>query len=236
MAAVALALPLLGGSMLMGSGAANASTCPAGQHWNEMGGGSGFCSPDASGGGTGGNGSVDLGGGTSTSAPVAPIFTNPNPYTPPVYAPYVPPQPPVIAQPAPAPAPRSITVPAAPVAVAPVQGNAGPVANTPDVSAPKADQPEFPAPAAEPTKPSGSGATSVTLTVVAPTDQPSVSASPSPSESASPVEMKFGQASSAGKIDSRSVGAVIWLGIGIVVVAGAYMSLRIAAKRKASKG
>jgi hypothetical protein len=60
-------------ALTLGSaGAATAAgTCPAGQHWNEMGGGVGFCSPDASGGGTGGSVEVNLGG-TTPPPPAAP--------------------------------------------------------------------------------------------------------------------------------------------------------------------
>jgi hypothetical protein len=47
--------------------------------------------------------------------------------------------------------------------------------------------------------------------------------------------MKFGQASSAGKIDSRTVGTVVWLGIGVLAAAGAYLFIRIVGKRKASE-
>ncbi len=74
------------GGVAVGAGPASAATCPAGQHWNEMGGGAGFCSPDASGGGTGGDIIIDLGG-TTPPAPKAPVFTNPHPYQPPVYRP-----------------------------------------------------------------------------------------------------------------------------------------------------
>lgn len=70
------------GGLAVGAGPASAATCPAGQHWNAMGAGSGFCSPDASGGGHGGSIVVDLGGKT-TPAPKAPIFTQPQTYTPP---------------------------------------------------------------------------------------------------------------------------------------------------------
>lgn len=62
------------GVLTLGAGAANAATCPAGYHWNEMGAGPGFCSKDPSGGGTGGNTGVDLGG------------TTPPPPTPPASA------------------------------------------------------------------------------------------------------------------------------------------------------
>lgn len=85
-AAALATLPVAGVIALTGAGIASAATCPAGQHWNEMGGGSGFCSPNASGGGTGGNGSVDLGG-TNTPAPQTPVFNQPAPYKPPVYGP-----------------------------------------------------------------------------------------------------------------------------------------------------
>jgi hypothetical protein len=81
---------LVGISLTFGAGPASASTCPAGQGWNAMGGGAGFCAPVFSGGGTGGgiggNGSVDLGGG-NTTVPQAPVFNAPAPYKAPVYAP-----------------------------------------------------------------------------------------------------------------------------------------------------
>lgn len=83
-AAVLATIPVAGMIALTGAGIASAATCPAGQHWNEMGGGSGFCSPDASGGGTGGNGTF-IGNGTNTPAPQAPVFNQPAPYKPPVY-------------------------------------------------------------------------------------------------------------------------------------------------------
>lgn len=126
-AATLAALPVAGVIALTGAGIASAATCPAGQHWNEMGGGSGFCSPDASGGGTGGNGSVDLGG-TNTPAPQAPVFNQPAPYKPPVYGPA-----PAPVQQAPvrqAPAPVQNYVPVAPVersvpAPAEVHGSTG---------------------------------------------------------------------------------------------------------------
>lgn len=100
---------LIGGSLVLGAGPANAGTCPAGQHWNEMGGGAGFCSPDASGGGTGGSVTIDLGG-TNPPAPQAPAFPNPNGHQAPVYqAPPV--RVPVPQQPAP-PALAPVRVPA----------------------------------------------------------------------------------------------------------------------------
>lgn len=62
---------LLGGSLFLGAGAANAIVCPAGQHAITMGGIS-DCVPDASGGGTGGNIVYNGGGSPNTGAP-API-------------------------------------------------------------------------------------------------------------------------------------------------------------------
>jgi hypothetical protein len=52
---------IIAGSLFLGAGAASAANCAPGQHWNAMGAGSGFCSPNTSGGGTGADTSVDLG-------------------------------------------------------------------------------------------------------------------------------------------------------------------------------
>lgn len=49
-----LALIVLAPALALGASAASATTCPAGQHWNSWG-DTGFCSPDASGGGSGGD-------------------------------------------------------------------------------------------------------------------------------------------------------------------------------------
>jgi hypothetical protein len=81
---------LLGASLFLGAGAANAITCPAGQHAITMGGVS-DCVPDASGGGTGGAIIVDGRGQKQApigqivmppQAPAAPAW-NPPAYTPP---------------------------------------------------------------------------------------------------------------------------------------------------------
>lgn len=132
---------LLGGSLFLGAGAAQAFSCPAGQHVISMG-GVNDCVPDASGGGTGGNIVYNGGGQPNAPAPApiqVPAYKNtdlnaPNFGPPPVYVP---------AQPAPAPAAPQ-NVPAAPVAgsyrapagggtgtfVAP--GNGQPIARTPE--------------------------------------------------------------------------------------------------------
>lgn len=89
LATIATASLIALGGLAIGAGPASAATCPAGQHWNAMGGGSGFCSPNASGGGTGGSIVVDLGGKTPP-APKAPVFTPPKTYTPPKYTPLAP--------------------------------------------------------------------------------------------------------------------------------------------------
>lgn len=138
-----VSIPIAGIVALTGAGAAFAITCPVGQHWNDMGGGSGFCSPNASGGGTGGNGTVNLGG-SNAPAPQEPVFNAPAPYKPPVYAPaptpaskvpapapapaYVAPKPAYVA-PVPAPAPAQVPAPApARQAVAPVNNVEAPSA------------------------------------------------------------------------------------------------------------
>lgn len=89
------AVPVAALLALGGAGAAQAGTCPAGQHWNEMGGGAGFCSIDATGGGTGGPVTIDLGGGAippSYGEPMAPPVVN-RPAAP-VYGPMPAPAPP----------------------------------------------------------------------------------------------------------------------------------------------
>lgn len=118
---------ILGGSLFLGAGAANAVTCPAGQHAITMGGVS-SCVPDASGGGTGGNTTIDLGGSAPAApAPIqmpaqpAPAPYQPPAYTPPVYAPPVAtaPQAPAYTPQVPAPAaPYVPYVPSAPQAPA----------------------------------------------------------------------------------------------------------------------
>lgn len=116
-AAALATVPVAGVIALSGAGVASAAPCPVGQHWNEMGGGSGFCSPDASGGGTGGSITTDLGG-TNAPAPQAPAMPAPPAYKPPVYAPAPVQQPAKVvpAQQAP------VRIPAAPVqAPAPAQ-------------------------------------------------------------------------------------------------------------------
>lgn len=119
------AATLLGASLFAGAGAANAITCPAGQHEISMGGVS-SCVPDASGGGTGGDQTIDLGGGGSYTPP--PVYAPPAPvYTPPAYTP-----PPVYVAPAPAytpPAPAY--VPPAPAYVAPAPAYQAPAAQAP---------------------------------------------------------------------------------------------------------
>jgi hypothetical protein len=87
---------LVGISLTFGAGPASASTCPAGQGWNAMGGGAGFCAPVFSGGGIGsgsgsytvvGNGGNSTGAAPAAPAPQAPVFNAPAPYKAPVYAP-----------------------------------------------------------------------------------------------------------------------------------------------------
>ncbi|CAH0268901.1 hypothetical protein SRABI26_03605 [Arthrobacter sp. Bi26] len=90
----AAGLIALGGVAIGAGPASAAASCPSGQHWNAMGAGAGFCSPNASGGGTGGSITVNLGGKTPP-APKAPATprTGPTKSTttiltkPPVYAP-----------------------------------------------------------------------------------------------------------------------------------------------------
>jgi hypothetical protein len=100
---------ILGGSLFVGAGAAQAFSCPAGQHVISMGGVS-DCVPDASGGGTGG--AINYNGGGQPNAPAAPdpvqipVYNAPT-WTPPAYTP-----PPVYVPRAPAP----VTVPNVPAA------------------------------------------------------------------------------------------------------------------------
>lgn len=89
---------LLGSSLFLGAGAANAITCPAGYHTITMGGVS-DCMPNASGGGTGGDTTYD--GGGQKQAPIGQIVMPPQApdapaWTPPAYTP-----PPVYRAPAP---------------------------------------------------------------------------------------------------------------------------------------
>ncbi|UKA63453.1 hypothetical protein [Arthrobacter sp. FW306-04-A] len=81
---------LLGGSLFLGSGAAMAAGCPAGQHMNAgIAGAPGFCSPDGSGGGTGGAGTYNGGASGNGPAPApiqVPTYNQPV-WTPPAYTP-----------------------------------------------------------------------------------------------------------------------------------------------------
>lgn len=101
---------LLGGSLFLGAGAAQAFSCPAGQHVISMG-GINDCMPDASGGGTGGAITYDGGGQPNTGAPApiqVPAYNNP------VWTPG-----PIAAPPAYQPAPQAPAAVPAPVAVRP---------------------------------------------------------------------------------------------------------------------
>jgi len=115
---------LVGISLTFGAGPASAGTCPAGQGWNAMGGGAGFCAPVFSGGGTGsgsgsstvvGNGGNSTGAAPAAPAPQAPVFNAPAPYKAPVYAP-VPAQPRIQAPPVQNHAPAPVRAPQAPAA------------------------------------------------------------------------------------------------------------------------
>jgi hypothetical protein len=85
---------LIAGSMFLGGGAAQATTCPVGYHFNDIGNGTGFCASNPSGGGTGGPMVFDGGGTGSGSygepmappvkqAPSAPVYQAPPAYNPP---------------------------------------------------------------------------------------------------------------------------------------------------------
>jgi hypothetical protein len=84
---------LIAGSMFLGGGAAQATTCPAGYHFNDIGNGVGFCASNPSGGGTGGPIVFDGGGGGGSygepmappvkQAPSAPVYQAPPAYNPP---------------------------------------------------------------------------------------------------------------------------------------------------------
>jgi hypothetical protein len=118
-AAALTAVPIAALIAIAGAEAAQAGTCPAGFHWNDLAGGAGFCSENPSGGGTGGNTSVDLGGsGGAYGAPLPPPVVKAP--AGPVYVP----GPPVGYQPPAQNAPANVPVPApAPV---PAQGNGQP--------------------------------------------------------------------------------------------------------------
>ncbi|MET1154510.1 MAG: hypothetical protein ABWX72_09920, partial [Arthrobacter sp.] len=98
---------------------AQATTCPAGYHFNDMGNGAGWCAPNPSGGGTGGPTTVNGGGGGGSygapmappvkQAPPAPVYQAPPAYNPPPA--YQAPKAPAYV----APAPAQVNVPAAPV-------------------------------------------------------------------------------------------------------------------------
>jgi hypothetical protein len=84
---------LIGTSLLLGGGAAQATTCPAGYHFNDIGNGAGWCAPNPSGGVGGGSGTVNGGGGGGSygapmappvkQAPPAPVYQAPPAYNPP---------------------------------------------------------------------------------------------------------------------------------------------------------
>ncbi|HEX9086119.1 MAG TPA: hypothetical protein VF867_01170 [Arthrobacter sp.] len=114
---------LLCSSLLLGAGPANAGTCPAGQHWNDMGGGAGFCSPDASGGGTGGSVTIDLGGAPPAGTGSPPVYQAPVGSAPVRgAAPQIPAQMPVYVPAAP---PANSPAPAAPRAPSDVPASTG---------------------------------------------------------------------------------------------------------------
>ena len=170
---------LAGAAFLLAPVPAHAATCPAGQHWNEMGGGSGFCSPNASGGGTGGTGSVDLGG-SNVPAPQAPAVPAPPAYKAPVYAP-APVQAPAPTYEAPAPvqapayqAPAPVQAPA-PAYQAPANNNVAPKTGS-GYQAPA----QAPVPGAVPQYGPATGADTGVPAGTAPTEAP-VEAAPAPS-------------------------------------------------------
>ena len=84
---------LIAGSMLLGGGAAQATTCPAGYHFNDVGNGTGFCASNPTGGVGGGTGVSNGGGGGGSygapmappvkQAPSAPVYQAPPAYNPP---------------------------------------------------------------------------------------------------------------------------------------------------------
>ena len=176
---------------LAGAGSASAASCPAGQHWNDMGGGAGFCSPDASGGGTGGDAEVDLGG-SATPAPEAP----PVPVVPAYTAPAVAPVPT-----APVPAPVQPVVPQAPdealvTGLVPAQGtDTAPPLDIPEGVAPVSGTVP-PAAALEESVAQPSGATPAAPGV---TEESAVLSAPSTAASASaaPTAVRVGQATAS---------------------------------------
>jgi hypothetical protein len=232
LSAVALAIPLLSGSLLMGAGTANAAECPVGQHWNEMGGGAGFCAMDPSGGGTGGDSTIDLGGQTNTTTPVAPEFPAPAPYVPPSYG--IAPAAPIIAQPAPAPAP--VAVPQKPVTVAP-QPAVVPRTNVAPVSGATDQKVAIEAPASkiDAPQPVESKVAEKAKVEAVPQSSPlashSPSATPEPSASLSLDALKAQgaqEASSNQPSASNNTGSIlVGLGVAFVVIGGVVISLMI---------
>jgi hypothetical protein len=139
---------LLGGSLFLGGGAAQAAGCPAGSHWNDMGNGAGWCAQDPSGGGTGGNTVYNGGGSPQAPAPAPiqvpvykdPVWTPPANNIPPMYSGPAPQAPALNAPKAPTnAAPKAPTNPApqqqAPARTAPGAGgtNRAPAAGQPSV-------------------------------------------------------------------------------------------------------
>lgn len=236
LSSVAVVVPLMFGSLLMGAGTANATTCPAGTHWNEMGAGVGFCSPDASGGGTGGDVIIDLGGQPNSPDPVAPEFPAPAPYVPPLIG--VAPVAPVIAQPAPAPAPapqqvapvapRAVTSPVAPATSSgrvPEKSAAVPVAPV----APKADDAAVESKATNALEPSP---------VATPSDSTSPSSTPESSAPPSLSTMETQEASSTESGTDKNVSPVLPLlvvGGALVLIGGATVALMVRKLKTATR-
>lgn len=179
------AVGLIALGAMAGAGPASAATCPAGQHWNDMGGAAGFCSPDATGGGDG----------STTPAPEAPTIPATPVYTPPAAAP-------LPTAPLPAPVPVQPDAPQAPDET-PVTGPV-PAQATTDAPLPT-DIPQGGAPVSGTVQPAASleepvaqpaGAAPAAPGVTA---EPTTPAAPSPaaSASASPTAVQVGQTSAS---------------------------------------
>lgn len=160
---------------------AQASTCPAGYHFNDMGNGAGYCASNPSGGGSGGPTTVNGGGGGGSygepmappvaKQPAAPVYGPAPVQAPPAApgpAPYVAPKAPAYV----APAPAQVNGPAAPVpapnqpvkGVAPAENPviAGVPAEAPAAEAAPAETPAGAEPSAAATAPATTSATSAT--------------------------------------------------------------------------
>lgn len=252
-ASISLAIPLLGGSLFLGAGVANAQGCPTGQHLVDLGGAMGStCVADTSGGVGTGSGTGYIGGtaptvGQAPAAPTDPVYAPPVYAPPPVAAPNVqpvqqapiaaPPAPVAHAAPAPAPAAQHSTVVApepamAPVAPAPV------VADTTGgaMSAPAADA-EAPVVKKEETAPeeakTSEGPKSVDQVAPSVAPSPSTPATSEPSASTSP-ELDAQNASS-NEANARKDITPFITGTGVLLLCGGLTVFLINRHRKATE-